>query len=317
MPLPLSHDRVLEALRRLQPPALYSRDPSSDVQRELHVVAVPLASIADHIETLLGGYLPSEASGEILGRWEEALRLPRRPLDDLAMRRGRVVSTLRRPGGYTLARLAQLLAPTLGITPVEVQFREGVWAEIQATLTLTDLPPTLPIPQGGSGISRLLGAPWPGRIDWTGVRVELTLGNVLSKDVTASLRHPDGTVWTFAPNVDTGAQFGSLAVLISAPHPFQGKPSAGAWTLNVIAATAGATLNRWTLRVSDDVVALEIFKWFVTRPPELSGTSPDVPSAQRLIDLSGPAHRRAFAGERTPARCDDPYSLCDRDPIGA
>lgn len=60
----------------------------------------------------------------------------------------------------------------------------------------------------------------------------------------------------------------------------------------------------------------EIYRFFVFRDPGLGGTW-DLPAAQALITKMKPSHTLGFAIESDDFLCDDPYSLCDRDILGA
>lgn len=60
----------------------------------------------------------------------------------------------------------------------------------------------------------------------------------------------------------------------------------------------------------------EIFRFFVYRDPGLPGTY-DIEGAQALIDQIAPSHTAGYAIESVDLCCDDAYSLCDRDLLGA
>jgi uncharacterized protein YmfQ (DUF2313 family) len=62
--------------------------------------------------------------------------------------------------------------------------------------------------------------------------------------------------------------------------------------------------------------AREIFRFFVYRDPDLPGAY-DIAGAQELIDDIKPVHTAGHAIESIDFLCDDPYSLCDRDLLGA
>lgn len=66
---------------------------------------------------------------------------------------------------------------------------------------------------------------------------------------------------------------------------------------------------------NDGVNPEKVWLWFIKRDPALPGT-PDIPTAQRIIDQMKPAHTRGLVGESTSFKCDDPHSLTDRDLLG-
>lgn len=62
--------------------------------------------------------------------------------------------------------------------------------------------------------------------------------------------------------------------------------------------------------------AREIFKFYVYRNPALPGTY-FLDSAQAIVDAMKPSHTQGFVIESVSFLCDDPFSLCDRDLLGA
>jgi uncharacterized protein YmfQ (DUF2313 family) len=60
----------------------------------------------------------------------------------------------------------------------------------------------------------------------------------------------------------------------------------------------------------------EIFRFFIFRDPALPGTY-YLASAQELVDQIKPSHTLGQLIESVNFLCDDPYSLCDRDLLGA
>jgi hypothetical protein len=64
----------------------------------------------------------------------------------------------------------------------------------------------------------------------------------------------------------------------------------------------------------DDV--REIFRFFIYRDPDLPGAY-YLDSAQELVDAIKPAHTIGHVIESVDFLCDDEYSLCDRDLLGA
>ena len=65
-----------------------------------------------------------------------------------------------------------------------------------------------------------------------------------------------------------------------------------------------------------DLDGREIFRFFIWRDPSLGGTY-DLAAAQDLVDQIKPAHTVGHVIESVDFLCDDPYSLCDRDILGA
>ncbi len=60
----------------------------------------------------------------------------------------------------------------------------------------------------------------------------------------------------------------------------------------------------------------EIYRFFIYRDPSLPGTY-YLDSAQDLVDQIKPSHTVGYVIESVNFLCDDPYSLCDRDILGA
>lgn len=60
----------------------------------------------------------------------------------------------------------------------------------------------------------------------------------------------------------------------------------------------------------------EIFRFFIYRNPSDPGTY-YLSSAQTLVDEIKPSHTIGHVIESTSFLCDDPFSLCDRDILGA
>lgn len=69
----------------------------------------------------------------------------------------------------------------------------------------------------------------------------------------------------------------------------------------------------FAVSVSDDE---EIFKFFIYRDPDEPGDY-DLAAAQSLADSMKPSHTAAFVIESIDMLCNDPFSLCDRDRLGA
>lgn len=60
----------------------------------------------------------------------------------------------------------------------------------------------------------------------------------------------------------------------------------------------------------------EIFRFFIYRDPMLPGTY-FLDSAQAQVDVMKPSHTIGHVIESVNFLCDDPFSLCDRDLLGA
>lgn len=60
-----------------------------------------------------------------------------------------------------------------------------------------------------------------------------------------------------------------------------------------------------------------VYQWYVYRDPTLVPTSYDLKGAQSVLEQMKPAHTVGTAVESKAMLCDDPYSRCDRDPLGA
>lgn len=60
----------------------------------------------------------------------------------------------------------------------------------------------------------------------------------------------------------------------------------------------------------------EIYRFFIYRDPDLPG-SYDLESAQEVVDRMKPSHTVGHVIESIDFLCDDEFSLCDRDILGA
>lgn len=306
-------DRVLAALRRLQPLGFYSDDDASGVVHELRAIARALASPAERIDTLLATFLPDRAD-ELLDRWEGLVGLVTRASDQLGARQARVVGRLRRSRGYTHSRIAAVTAPSLGLTPEQLVYLETDRAAVEAAMTDGENVGALAIPLGAmAGIARQLGRPWPGKVDFSGVRVRLVMTDASTVLLTVKLTHRDGTAWTIWAPHDQG-MWGDRTFTTSV---FLGKAALGPWTLS-ITNTDGAhspALVQWSLLVSNDVDAAQIFHWHLQRDPALGGAA-DLVEAQRLVRNTAAAHYLGEVCERAAFIVDDTHSVVDRDPVG-
>ncbi len=69
----------------------------------------------------------------------------------------------------------------------------------------------------------------------------------------------------------------------------------------------------FAIAVGDDT---EIYKFFVYRDPALSGTE-NWQAAQAVLDQIKPAHTEGYVIQSVDFLCEDEFSLCDRDILGA
>lgn len=60
----------------------------------------------------------------------------------------------------------------------------------------------------------------------------------------------------------------------------------------------------------------EIFRFYIYRNPALGGTY-SVADAQAVVNKMKPSHTQGHIIESNDFLCDDPFSLCDRDRLGA
>ncbi len=316
MTLPTSYARVLAALRRLQPPGFYSDDDDSGIVKELGAIAVALGRASDAVETFMSDFLP-DLTVSLVDRWEKALRIPVRPGDSLDVRRGRIAQILRRSKGYTLSRVAQVLAPALQCDPSSVRFVEMLRESIDAATTMTITPG---VRLDGAGAVTSYGmAPWPDVVDDVGVHVEITIsggpGAGLMNQLNVKLVHESGRTWQIWNNTGSGA-WGTQ--IFEERSTFEDLPAAGPWAL-VVTYSGGlpTTLVNWRLRVSNDVDSCQIYNFFVYRDPLLFVPAGlDLAGASLLLRHTAAAHLLALLVERTSFAVDDAHSLCDRDPLG-
>ena len=68
----------------------------------------------------------------------------------------------------------------------------------------------------------------------------------------------------------------------------------------------------FAVAVGDD---REIYRFFIYRDPAEPGGY-DLEAAQSLVDRMSPARSRGHVIESIAFKCDDPFSLCDRDLLG-
>lgn len=264
--------------------------------------AVALARANDTVESMLDELFGDTASLSI-DRWERVHRVPSRPTDDLQARRDRVLTVLQRTNGPQPERLQAMLANVLDCSEDELALIEQTRANIEAGLTLYTgtLLANLPV-------SLSIGAPFPGLIDDMGVRLYIDISSIGSSPAV-TLKHADGTSWTFAPTALTGWYENRTA--------FIGKSPAGMWHLDVSDAAGGAhVLTEARLLVSNDEDSAQIYQYYAVRDAGLGG-APDLAEAQRQFTRHALGHMAPIVAEHSAAICDEAHSLCDREPVGA
>ena len=300
MTLPLSRDRILAALRRISPPWPSTSDDTS-VGKELGSIATAIGMAADPLDGALDEVFP-DTTEQLIERWEKITRIPTRTTDDIAVRRARVIAVLRRTAGPRLDQLAAMLADPLDIDAGLILMIEQTRERIEDALTEVD---TTVRALSASPVTVALGKPWPGLIDDTGVAVYLKLSALGSPTVT--LTHPTGVSWTIDVTAAAGWYFNRST--------FTGLAAGGTWQLAATDATA-PNLQEIRLLVSNDVDSAQIYNFFVYRDPDIAGT-PDIPTAQRLLDHTVLAEMFAKVVQRQAFIVGDPLSLCGREPVGA
>lgn len=114
----------IETMRRMVPRGVYSRDPGSNVQRELAVEGQALGHAKSLALRLREYFLPDRAWGEYLEFWERMLAVQPQPSDHIQKRRDRVLALLGTQRGYTLADVRTQLAEPFGLDEVDVGILE-------------------------------------------------------------------------------------------------------------------------------------------------------------------------------------------------
>jgi hypothetical protein len=310
MSLPLSFSRVYAALKRLMPPASflgrsYSQDDASDVMKELASTAVAAGTVADAFELVLDELFPTTTT-RLIDRWETGTGNASRPSDMIEKRRGRVLATLRRANGPQLAKLASALSELLACTAAELVFIEQTRANIEAALTHDSGVIASALPNAAPAAPQFCVTKyWPDVVDDLGVRVFIAVD--VFHGVQATLTHPDGTTWNFAPPTASG--------WCETRTIFKGKPAGGTWKLSVYDAAGGVTLTEWKLLVSNATDSAQIYRFYVVRDADLAGV-PDLLEAQRHFNRYAHGHNKKTVAERMTVVVDDAHSLCDRDPVG-
>jgi hypothetical protein len=82
------------------------------------------------------------------------------------------------------------------------------------------------------------------------------------------------------------------------------------------AAGAVVVMERTTADALSMADVREVFRFFIYRDPTLPGTY-YLEAAQELVDKIKPSHTKGHVIESISMLCDDPFSLCDRDLLGA
>jgi hypothetical protein len=303
MSAPASYARVLAALKRISP-SWPSTDTTKSVGKELGTIATAIGMAADRIDSVLDEIFPDTTTEEI-ERWERITRVPVRIGDDLATRRTRILSVLRRVSGPRIEQLEKMLSGPLDLDPEDMIWIEPLRSFIEEALTETTGIVALSVPSSDPPLIVQLGKPWPGIVDDAGVQVYIAMSSVGT--AVATLTSPSGTTWTIPVDATTGWYFTRTE--------FTDEAAGGQWTLK-ITDNGSPTLTEFRLLVSNDVDSAQIYNFFVLRDPGLSGTA-DLVEAQRLFHRTALGNMRAFVIETLAFTVGDSHSLVGRDPVGA
>lgn len=304
MTAPSSLARVYAAAKRLMPRGLAAwEDDASAVLRELATVAWTMARATDRVEAMFDELFPDSAT-ETLDRWERLFGIAVRPADSIETRQTRLIATMGRVAGNTLDQLSLLLAPLLGIDASQMQWVEVLRTQIDAALTETT--GAIADAVTTSGVTYVMGRPWPGVVDGLGISVYLNLSGLNGQQVTVT--HPDGTAWTFAPSSANG--WTSNRVL------FAGKPAAGRWKVSVRASLVASVLSEARLMVSNDVDAAQIYSLRLFADPAVAMT-PDLSESMRVLKKTAVAHVLSLVTQQRAIFFDTPLGRHDRDPVGS
>lgn len=292
--------RVLAALRRLSP---VFPDTSDDTAagKELTSISVALEPVADSVDAVAVELFPDTATTATIDRWERVTRTPIRTSDSIAERRTRVLAVLRRSSGARIDQLEKMLAGPLDCLTTDLLFVERLRSSIDDSLTNT-LTGTFAITS--TALKLDMGKPWPGVVDSTGVRLYLAISSLGTPTVTVT--SPAGTVWTVSVTATAG--------WYANRDDFTDEAAGGKWIVSVANGSA-VNLTECRLLVSNDVDSAQIYNFFAYRDPVVAGT-PDITEAQRLFKRTALGHMNAHVGQSLSFKCDSPYSLCDRDPLG-
>lgn len=304
MTAPLSLSRVYAAAKRLMPVGLSAwADDASEILRELSVISWVTARVADRVEAIFVECFPDSAV-ETLDRWERLFQTAVRTADSLDARRARLIATMGRVAGNTIAQLSDLLAPLFGVDSSQVQWIEVVRSQIDSTLTETwnegadlSFTPT---------VTFQLGRPWPGNVDELGVRLLVDIDSLAGQSV--ALTSPSGTTWAFTLDAIAPS-------FISNRNLFLGEPAAGMWTVSVSDPTESTVLSSVQLMVSNDVDAAQIYKLRAFADPSLAPNA-DLVSSLRILRKTAVAHVWSLVCQQLAIVCDSSYGRCDRDPVG-
>jgi len=292
--------RVKAMLRRLSPP-WPSTAVDKSVGKELNSLAVGLSLAADQVDTTLEESFPNTAD-RLLDRWEGLARTSnKKGGTDLDSRRERVLAVLRRTSGPRIDQLGAML-----LLPFDLDINDIIFIEQTRFLVEDDLTEinatTYAITASPTTIT--MGEPYPGVVDDTGVRLYVELTALGTPTVT--LTSPSGTVWAVPVTAAEGWYETRTA--------FLGQKAGGDWEVTVANASS-VNLTELRLFVSNDVDTAQIYNFYAYRDPSLAG-SPDIAEAGRLFARTAHGHLSAHVIENLAFTVDDPYSLCDRDPIG-
>lgn len=310
MTAPTSYDRVLTALRRLfawpvtltRPGGALPPLTDSSVGRELGSIAWMGARANDRGEAMYTEIFP-DTTVETIERWEKVTLRPTVPDLTLDERRQRVLAVLRRTSGVQPLGLSTSLLGVLDLTDIDqVIFFETIRAQIDAALTVELGGINMPIPIG-TPAEISVDVPWPGVVDDLGVQVYIqTIGPGIP---TATLRSPEGTVWNVG-NIP------SLYGYFETRTEFTGERAGGKWTLALFNSDPGNVLTFFSIRVSNDIDAGQIYNFFVYRDMSLPGT-PDVQEAQRIVEHTALAHMNPSVIINDACVVD--VNFCDTEPV--
>lgn len=103
------------AIRGMSPRGrTFSRDESTQYQRELQSEGAGLALAKATFRRVQRYFVPTKAWGSALRYWEKALRIPPRPGDGVSDRRTRVAAKMRGVTGFAASDIQSVLAESLG-----------------------------------------------------------------------------------------------------------------------------------------------------------------------------------------------------------
>ncbi len=297
MPPAASYARVLAAITRLSPP-WPSTLATSRNGKELDVIAQVVARVVDRVDAFVGDDYYPDTTTSLLTRWESICRTASIFTKATADRHERILSVLRRVAGPKPDQIRTVLAPILDCAEDDLVILETLREFIEDELTQVS---TATFSLSASPISLVLGKPWPGKVDDTGVR--LYLRQTALGTPTVTLKSPSGTTWAVSVTAAEGWYENRTA--------FLGEPAGGAWTVSVANGTGGVNLLETRLLVSNDVDSGAIYCTTTVRVA--TGGEPDVPEAQRVLSRMALTHMDARVAEALELVCD--VGICDREPV--